>query len=246
MQNTHTGKAVSYGLGRPEYPAAFYDYLYGEFGLGRDAVIADIGAGPGKVTQGFLERGSRVWAVEPDEDMRRILRERLHPFANCIVLGNTAEDTGIPTGAADLIFCGNSYHWFDRARAVPEFRRILRARAGANVVLAQLNGQPSHSEELIQVLEAYETPRERPHNTAPPFREGAFAGKEFAFTVYRGYAALLHGVLSYSRSPRPEDACFEAFCQCVQQHFERYSRDGKLETKFKLTCMIGNVNDLMP
>jgi len=98
VQNTHEGKAERYDLGRPAYPVAFYDYMYSEFGLARDAVIADIGAGPGKIAQGFAERGSRVYAVEPDDGMRRIARERLSGFAECIVLGNTAEKTGIPTG----------------------------------------------------------------------------------------------------------------------------------------------------
>ena len=79
-RNTHAGKAENYDLGRPEHPEAFYDWLYGGFGLRPNAVIADIGAGTGKIARGFLERGGRVYAVEPDDDMRRIARERLRCF----------------------------------------------------------------------------------------------------------------------------------------------------------------------
>ena len=224
--NTHAGKAESYDLGRPEYPAAFCDYLYGKFGLGSHATIADIGAGPGKVAQGFAERGSRVYAAEPDEDMRRIAQERLSHFDSCTVLGNCAEDTGIPAGSVDLIFCGNSYHWFDRARVVPEFKRILKPGMGANVVLATLGGQ-----------QAYESPE---------FREGAFKTKTFEFTLYQDWNTYLNGMLSMSSSPNPGDDRFEEYCQDKKQHFNRHSRNGKLETNFKLTCMIGNVNDLIP
>jgi len=96
MQNTHANKAQSYDLGRPDYPVAFYDWLYGAFGLSRNAVIADIGAGTGKITKGFLERDNRVYAVEPDENMQRILASKLSSFSNCTVLGNCAENTGIP------------------------------------------------------------------------------------------------------------------------------------------------------
>jgi len=224
--NTHAGKAGSYDLGRPEYPAAFYDYLYGEFGLSSSTVIADIGAGPGKVTQGFLERGSRVYAVEPDADMRCILQERLNSFADCTVLGNCAEDTGIPTGCVDLIFCGNSYHWFDRARVVLEFKRILKPGTGANVVLAML--------------------MDSRHNESPEFREGAFETKSLEFVKCQDWDTYLNGMLSASSSPNPGDDRFEEYCQGKKQHFDRHSRNGKLKTKFKLSCMIGNVNDLVP
>ena len=244
MTNTHAGKAESYDLGRPDYPAAFFDFLYGAFGLRQNAVIADIGAGPGKVTKGFAERGSRVFAVEPDEDMRRILRNRLSPFAGCTVLGNSAEDTGIPTGAVDLIFCGNSYYWFDRRKTIPEFRRILKPSEGANVVLAWQGGQTPGSGELAQALERYKKPLPRAHDTSPPFREGAFETREFGFTLYQDWSMFLHGNISASFRPGPRDDCFEEYCQCVKDHFERYSEDGKFKTEFTLTCMIGNANEL--
>lgn len=244
MRNTHAGKAERYDLGRPMYPAAFYDYLYGEFGLARDAVIADIGAGPGKIAQGFAERGSRVYAVEPDDDMRRIAQERLGPFLGCTVLGNCAEETGIPTGAVDLIFCGNSYYWFDRARVVPEFKRILKAGENANVILAWQGGSFRKREELHESLKCFVRLMGDRHDESPPFQEGAFKTKEFVFTLYQDFTALLSGLLSFSGSLNPGDDGFEEYCQIAKRHFERYSEDGKLETQFKLTCMIGNANHL--
>jgi len=244
MQITHAGKAESYDLGRPGYPTAFYDFLYGEFGLRSNATIADIGAGPGKIAQGFLERGSRVYAVEPDDDMRRIAQERLDGYDGCTVLGNCAEKTGIPTGCADLIFCGNSYYWFDRARVVPEFKRILKSGDSANVILAWQGGSPAKSEELYEALARVRKPMDSRHDESPPFREGAFKTKEFAFTLYRDYTAFLNGMLSASFSLNPGDDGFKGYCQIVKRHFERYSKDGRLETQFKLTCMIGNANHL--
>jgi len=245
MQNTHAGKAESYDLGRPAYPAAFYDYIYGEYGLRSDAVIADIGAGPGKVARGFLERGSRLYAVEPDDNMRRIARERLGHFDGCTVLGNYAEETGIATGTVDLIFCGNSYYWFDRARVVPEFKRILKPGCGANVVLAWQGGSFRKREELHESLEHLIRPHDERHDESPPFREGAFETKQFGFTLYQGFTALLSGLLSFSGSLNPGDDGFEEYCQIARRHFERYSEGGKIKTEFKLTCMIGNVNDLI-
>jgi len=238
-RNTHAGKAARYDLGRPAYPDAFFDFL------GPAPVIADIGAGTGKVTQGFLEHGSRVYAVEPDEDMRRILLERTGSYGNCTVLGNYAEDTGIPTGTIDLIFCGNSYYWFDRARAIPEFKRILKPSAGVNVVLAWLGGSPRKSDKLYEALAAYRKPMDGRHDESPPFREGAFEMRGFSFTLHRDWDGFLSGMLSASFSPNPGEDDFEGYCEIIKQHFERYSKNQKLETKFKLTCMTGNANDLI-
>jgi len=39
--NTHAGKAERYEKGRPDYPEAFFDFLYGEGGFHENDVIAD-------------------------------------------------------------------------------------------------------------------------------------------------------------------------------------------------------------
>jgi SAM-dependent methyltransferase len=242
---THAGKAQNYDLGRPEYPEAFYAYVYGAFGLCPDAVIADIGAGPGKITRGFLERANPVYAIEPDGDMLRILQSRLISFEKCTVLGNHVEETGIPTGCVDLIFCGNSYHWFDRARVIPEFRRILKPGEGANVILAWLRGLPGKSDELFASLGRYRKPLDSRHDESSPFREGAFRSREFDFAVGQDWGMFLNGSLSYSGSPNPGDDFFEEYCGALRRHFDQCSKDGRLETKFQLSCMTGNVNDLI-
>ena len=243
-RDTHAGKAESYDLGRPAYPAEFFDYLYGEFGLRPDAVIADIGAGPGKAAQGFAQRGSRVYAVEPDKDMRRIALERLSAYPKCTVLGSCAEDTGIPAGTIDLIFCGNAFYWFKRTLVVPEFKRILKGSNSAKIVLAW-QGERERSTALAEELKRYEKPMDRRHDESPPFCEGAFETKAFEFVLHQDLSMFLHGILSASFRPGPQDEFYEECCQVIREHFERYSKDGKLETRFKLSCMIGNVEGLL-
>ena len=51
---------------RPGYPKAILSTL----GLQRDWVIADVGSGTGISTELFLQEGNRVYAVEPNDDMR--------------------------------------------------------------------------------------------------------------------------------------------------------------------------------
>jgi len=245
MQNaeisSHAGKAQFYDFGRPAYPEAFYDWLYDTFQF---SVIADIGCGPGKTALEFARRGSRVYAVEPDPDMRAIAGERLGSFGNSTLLGTSAEATKIPSASVDLIFCGNSYYWFDRVRAIPEFRRILKPGGDANVLLAWQRGRTENRADLPDIKRFYR-PHDSRHDESPPFREGTFQTRDFDHTIEQDWAAHLGGVLSASVAPGPDDGCFEEFCNIRKQYFDQYSRDGLIQTRFRLTCMYGSVNDLL-
>ena len=249
--NSHAGRAVFYDKGRAEYPAAFYDWLYGELNISPNAVIADIGPATGKVTKGFLERGNPVYAVEPDEDMMRILQSRLGCYDNCTSIVNFAENTGIPSDAVDLVFCGNSYEWFERSKVIPEFKRILRS-GGPNVVLCNLSeGDPGRQinkfrAHLNAATSAFTPPAmSRTPNTVAPFRPDCFTTREFIYDVYEDFDMLLNGSLSSALySPLPQGSDFDAYRQLFKVSFDKYSRNGKIKCEFKLICMIGNVDDL--
>ena len=90
MRETHAHEASSYDIGRPDYQEEFFDYLYAELGLEKNAVVADIGAGTGKITRRFLEKGSRVYAVEPDKSMMRVLKTKLASYSDCSFIANAA------------------------------------------------------------------------------------------------------------------------------------------------------------
>lgn len=226
-KNTHANKAESYNIGRPDYPEVFYEYLYKEIGLTENTIIADIGAGTGKITKGFLERGNKVFAVEPDKDMIKILKNNLSQFPNCISIESTAESTEISANSVDLIFCGNSYHWFDRDKVIPEFKRILK-------------NDTHQSNIVITSFVPYQAA-----NTPSPFKRDTFAEKTFEYIVYNSFNEYLHGSLSSSAAPIPEDDNFEEYCESLKHSFEKYSIDGKIEVQFKLYCITGNVGNLI-
>jgi len=218
--NTHAGKAESYEKGRPDYPEAFFDFLYGEAGFRPGQVIADIGCGTGKVTKHFLARGGSVVAIEPDGDMLRIAMTKLSGYPNCQLFQGYAEDTGLAKGAIDHIFCGNAYHWFARDKTVPEFRRILRE--GGSVAIATLGGG----------------------NDVSAFLPGTFQEKTFTYVIHETPEQYLHGLLSVSSAPLPGDDAYEAFCSNIQTYFNKHSRNGALKVEMQLHCVIGGAENL--
>jgi SAM-dependent methyltransferase len=87
----------------------------------RNLPVADVGAGTGISARLLGDRGVHVLALEPNAAMREAAAP--HP---CVTWREaTAEATGLDEGAVGLVLCAQSFHWFDPARALPEFHRVL-------------------------------------------------------------------------------------------------------------------------
>jgi len=108
--------ADDYEHGRPGYPAE----AVAAIGLPAGARVADVGAGTGKLARALLAAGLEVVAVEPFAAMRAALP------ADVEALAGTAEALPLADASVDAVACGDSFHWFDGARAAPELARVIR------------------------------------------------------------------------------------------------------------------------
>src|SRR5579871_5658640 len=111
---------------RPAYPPAIVDLLRRQCGLSAAWEVADIGSGPGNLTRLLLDCGARVFGVEPNREMREAGERLLSGYPRFVSITGTAEATTLAEKSVDLVVAGQAFHWFDRGRARPEFRRILR------------------------------------------------------------------------------------------------------------------------
>ncbi|HEV2592457.1 MAG TPA: methyltransferase domain-containing protein, partial [Gaiellaceae bacterium] len=99
-------------------------------GLGYDSVVADVGAGTGKLTRLLLSTHATVIAIEPVEAMRGVLLDRV---PGCVVLDGVAEELPLEDASMDAVTVAQAFHWFDHAKAIPELHRVLRP--GGHLVL---------------------------------------------------------------------------------------------------------------
>lgn len=90
------GKGRIYAQFRPGYPKAFMDCLCSTIGIVKGSVLADIGSGTGILTRQLLAYGNIVYAVEPNDDMRKIAEDDLRAFPNFVSVKATAENTTLP------------------------------------------------------------------------------------------------------------------------------------------------------
>lgn len=124
-----TGKANIYKKFRSSYPKELIDYLYSNIGFSKDSVIADIGSGTGIFSRLLLEKGSHVYCVEPNDDMRKVAENDLggtDGFSNYISIKASAENSGLPEGSIDFVTSAQAFHWFDLGVFRSECRRILK------------------------------------------------------------------------------------------------------------------------
>lgn len=89
-------------------------------------VVADVGAGTGKLTENLIALGLGGFAVEPNAAMRaegQRLCGAERPFAWS---EGSGEATGLASGSVSWVLMASSFHWTDPARSLPEFHRILK------------------------------------------------------------------------------------------------------------------------
>jgi SAM-dependent methyltransferase len=116
----------AYAKHRPSYPEELLSFLKQQ--VPSPAAVADVGSGTGILTELLLESGYEVYAVEPNTPMRAAAEQRLRDHAGFHTVNGTAESTGLSDYSIDLITAAQAFHWFDRAPAKKEFRRILKAK----------------------------------------------------------------------------------------------------------------------
>jgi ubiquinone/menaquinone biosynthesis C-methylase UbiE len=119
----YTSLAGSYA-GRPPYASEVLDELVSIAGVGEGDRVADIGAGTGHMTVALLERELVVDAVEPNDAMRAIGRERLQ-YAPVTWHEARAEDTGLLGNMYRLVSFGSSFNVVDTDAALAEVARLL-------------------------------------------------------------------------------------------------------------------------
>lgn len=89
-------------------------------------MVADIASGTGIFTKMLLDNGNRVFAVEPNAEMRAAGGTLLAGYDKLTSVAGTAEATTLPDDSVDFVTAAQAAHWFDRERARREFSRILK------------------------------------------------------------------------------------------------------------------------
>ena len=119
------GMGELYAKYRPSYPTSMIEY-FKHIGLNESSIVADIGAGTGILTSLLLKSCAKVYAVEPNNDMRKEAERSYGDNPRYFSINATAENTTLPDNSIDFITAAQSFHWFNRQVFKVECQRILR------------------------------------------------------------------------------------------------------------------------
>jgi ubiquinone/menaquinone biosynthesis C-methylase UbiE len=112
---------------RPGYPSELVQTLLQKTMLDAGAAVADIGSGTGIFTRLLLDQQLKVFAIEPNANMRHAAEALFTGYPAFTSVDAPAEDTGLAEHSVDLITAAQAFHWFNNAATKAEFRRILKA-----------------------------------------------------------------------------------------------------------------------
>jgi len=231
---------------RPDYPPAIIDLLEQQCGLRRDAVVADIGSGTGKLAELFLRHGNPVFGVEPNRAMRQAAESLLQQFPHFTSLTGRAEAIPLADASVDFVVAGQAYHWFDPDPARTEFARILKP--GGWVVLAwnERDENTSFAAEYDQMLRSllpdYATVTHKRLDDSQLqalLALQTFHKAEFSFSQTFDFVGLKGRTLSSSYSPQPGQPGHEALIVALVELFERHQHNGVVDLVYRTNVYFG-------
>lgn len=117
--------ARAYERFRPDYPAALGDVVMGYADRPIRAAL-EIGAGTGKATRLFAERGVAVTATDPDPAMLEELRRHVPPTVRTV---QAAFEDLRDEGRYDLVYAGAALHWTEPEGRWARVARLLDSGA---------------------------------------------------------------------------------------------------------------------
>ena len=219
----YTGKAKNYAAFRLPYSHKTIEGISVVCGLDHSWSVADIGAGTGILTELIVDHAGHIYALEPNEDMRREAQRLLKGKGKVEYLSGTAEQTNLPTGSIDLITVGQALHWFDPVSTRREFSRILKPEGWLAVVWNQFKGGKDPN------ITIFFSPR-------------SIQRMSVAMRIQETWEQFMGGMRSAAAAPSIDDPVYPDFEKSQRQLFERRARDGLITIAYGTEIVVGKLS----
>ncbi|GEM_PF-83967 len=243
-----SGKAKNYTNYRPSYPQPLINFIYSKIGKPQFLTIADIGSGTGKMSRCLLNMGSKVYGIEPNEDMRNEAERQFSGIASFLSVNGTGENTTLQTDSVDAIVCAEAFHWFNNEKSKLEFKRILKQDGYVFLVWNTFGSENPYAQDIIDLNKRvcnkknYNNIRvSKDEHAADLFGKNGFEKITFDNNLNQSFEALLGGMLSASYAPQKDDLNYEEYVKGINKIFEQYKDGDKIKTIFKSECYYGKL-----
>lgn len=244
-----SNRVANYIKYRPGYPEEVLVFLREKAGLTTDSLIADVGSGTGIFTKLLLDKGYTVYAVEPNDAMRKSSVEQLHSYKGFHAVNGTAEDTMLESHSIDLVVCAQAFHWFNQALAKSEFKRILKPKG--QVALIWNNRQIEYDEfaiayELLLLKQASDYAEVNHRNLTDVDFSNFFKNGKYQLTKHLNVQVLdeeglIGRAFSSSYIPPKDTEAGHAFLVDLKALFQQYQINGTVDFVYQTEVYLGKV-----
>lgn len=233
---------------RPHYPKEIIGFLNEECGFDKNKIIADIGSGPGISSENFIANGNTVYAVEPNDDMRLAAEEIFAGSKNFISISGTAEATTLENDSIDFIISGQAFHWFDKEKCKPEFKRILKKDGYVILIWNEKTESNDFMKAYYDLIKNYGTDYEKINHAnvndeiiSNFYSPQTFRKKYFLHRHPLDYKGLEGRLLSSSYIPLKGEI-FKSMIAELKNIFDKYNVNGITNMEYETRLYYGKLN----
>lgn len=235
-----SSRVENYVRYRPSYPLEVIETLQEECRLDSSSLVADIGSGAGALTELFLRNGNRVFAVEPNREMREAAERRLMGYAGFRSIAGKAEATALDDKCADFVVVGQAFHWFDIEETRREFLRILKTPGWTMVVWNEREFQTTPFliayDQLLQrhAPDYARATHKRIYDTTLGdfFGSRGFITRTFSYRQALDYEGVKGRLQSSSYTPEPGHPNHEAMIEELKRIYQAYAVNGQVTMEY--------------
>ncbi|MEO8447133.1 MAG: class I SAM-dependent methyltransferase [bacterium] len=245
--NRFSNRVENYIKYRPHYPKDVIGLLKANCDLTPSGIIADIGSGTGISSEIFIENGNKIYAIEPNKDMRAAAEKIFSGNENFVSINAAAEDTTLQDESVDFIIAGQAFHWFDRPKSKIEFNRILRNKGYCVLIWNEKTPSSEFMESYEKLIRDYGTDYEKINHEniddeiiAEFYSPGTVQLKTFEHTHPLDYSGLEGRLLSSSYIPL-EGVGYESMIGDLKKMFDKNNKDGFVNMEYETRVYHGNL-----
>lgn len=237
-----------YEEGRPSYSMDFIKFLYEEQGVSPSSSIGEFGSGTGKFTKQLLERGSKVYGIEPNLNMQEEAKNNLNAFGNFIPINGSAESSGLGGNSVDLITVAQAFHWFSVNDFKKECDRILKDNGKVYLIWNLRDMNEFVNQKSYDIYKKYCPDFKgfgggiQNHDTRiRQFFDNKYTYKEFIHPLFYDKDTFISRSLSGTYSLKTGDRNYQRYLDELSQLFDEYAVDGILMMPNKTVVYYGEI-----
>lgn len=210
--------------------------------------MLDVGSGTGILTRQLAASGIPVIGIEPDAQMLAKARQYIGlPGANYRL--GSAEQLGVESHSAAALVCGQSFHWFEPAKTLTEFRRVL---ATDNPVFLIWNIRSPDCDDFHKAYEKLlnvtfgryvETLKidDALESRIQQFFSGTFKERTFHHSQQLSASGLLERTLSCSYASQPGTPEYHAASTALLTLHQEHQQNGCVSLNYKTRVVYGHI-----